>query len=145
MIDFSKDRVGGGDHAWLYDLIFKRALASQMASARLERTTVDPVDGTGQHSLRATGQVVLFPGYLALYEEGCDDETDEDSRRLPRIKEGDSPAKKKVDAEQHFIQSPSRYSEVSLVKKMEELGIGWSSIYVLIYTDCRDKFLVNIR
>src|SRR5215217_8869053 len=64
--DFSKDRAGGGDHARLYDLIFKRALASQMASARLERTTVELVDGTGQHGLRATGQVVLFPGYLAL-------------------------------------------------------------------------------
>ena len=69
-----KDKVGGGDHARLYDLIWKRALASQMASARMERTTVDLADGTGRHVLRATGQVVLFPGYLALYEEGRDDE-----------------------------------------------------------------------
>jgi DNA topoisomerase-1 len=65
--DFSKDRVGAGDHARLYDLIWKRALASQMTSARMERTTIELVDATGQHALRATGQVVLFPGYLALY------------------------------------------------------------------------------
>jgi len=143
--DFSKDRAGGGDHARLYDLIFKRALASQMASARLERTTVDLVDGTGQHSLRATGQVVLFPGYLALYEEGRDDETDEDSRRLPRIKEGDSPAKKKVDAEQHFTQPPPRYSEASLVKKMEELGIGRPSTYASILQTLKDRDYVVVE
>ncbi|MGC8040592.1 DNA topoisomerase, partial [Salmonella enterica] len=64
--DFSKDKAGGGDHARLYDLIWKRALASQMASARLERTTVELADGTGDTALRATGQVMLFPGYLAL-------------------------------------------------------------------------------
>jgi DNA topoisomerase-1 len=127
--DFSKDRAGSGDHGRLYDLIFKRALASQMASARMERTTVELADGTGQHALRATGQVVLFPGYLALYEEGRDDEGDEDSRRLPRMREGDTPAKKKVDAEQHFTQPPPRYSEASLVKRMEELGIGRPSTY----------------
>ncbi|HKY81573.1 MAG TPA: type I DNA topoisomerase, partial [Sphingobium sp.] len=68
--EFYRDKVGSGDHARLYDLIFKRALASQMASARLERTTIDMVDGTRQHGLRATGQVVIFPGFLALYEEG---------------------------------------------------------------------------
>src|SRR3990170_2857859 len=78
--DFSKDRAGSGDHGRLYQLIFNRALASQMASARLERTTVELSDGTGQTGLRATGQVVLFPGFLALYEEGRDDEQDDDSR-----------------------------------------------------------------
>ncbi|MBO9377720.1 type I DNA topoisomerase [Sphingomonas histidinilytica] len=143
--DFSRDRAGSGDHARLYDLIFKRALASQMASARLERTTVDLVDGTGQHALRATGQVVLFPGYLALYEEGRDDETDEDSRRLPRMKEGDSPAKKKVDAEQHFTQPPPRYSEASLVKKMEELGIGRPSTYASILQTLKDRDYVSVE
>jgi DNA topoisomerase-1 len=143
--DFSKDRAGSGDHGRLYDLIFKRALASQMASARLERTTVDLVDGTGQTTLRATGQVVLFPGYLALYEEGRDDEGDEESRRLPRMKDGDSPAKKKVDAEQHFTQPPPRYSEASLVKKMEELGIGRPSTYASILQTLKDRDYVTVE
>ncbi len=143
--DFSKDRAGSGDHARLYDLIFKRALASQMASARLERTTVDLVEGTGQHALRATGQVVLFPGYLALYEEGRDDEGDEESRRLPRMKDGDSPAKKKVEAEQHFTQPPPRYSEASLVKKMEELGIGRPSTYASVLQTLKDRDYVAVE
>ncbi|MBU3079078.1 type I DNA topoisomerase [Sphingomonas quercus] len=142
--DFSRDRAGSGDHARLYELVWKRALASQMASARLERTTVDMTDGTGQHGLRATGQVVLFPGYLALYEEGRDDEGDEDSRRLPRLGEGDAPARKGVDAEQHFTQPPPRYSEASLVKKMEELGIGRPSTYASILQTLKDREYVRI-
>jgi DNA topoisomerase-1 len=141
--DFSRDRAGSGDHARLYELIWKRALASQMASARLERTTAELTDGTGQHALRATGQVVLFPGFLALYEEGRDDEADEDSRRLPRLREGDVPAKKKVEAEQHFTQPPPRYSEASLVKKMEELGIGRPSTYASIIQTLRDRDYVR--
>jgi DNA topoisomerase I len=143
--DFSKDKVGGGDHARLYDLIYKRALASQMASAKLERTTVELSDATGQHGLRATGQVVLFPGYLALYEEGRDDEADEDSRRLPRLNDGDVPAKKSVDAEQHFTQPPPRYSEASLVKKMEELGIGRPSTYASILQTLKDRDYVTVE
>lgn len=143
--DFSRDRAGGGDHARLYDLIFKRALASQMASARLERTTVDLLDGTGQHGLRATGQVVLFPGYLALYEEGRDDEGDEESRRLPRMREGDAPARKAVTAEQHFTQPPPRYSEASLVKKMEELGIGRPSTYASVLQTLKDRDYVTVE
>jgi DNA topoisomerase-1 len=141
--DFSKDRVGGGDHARLYDLIFKRALASQMASARMERTTVDFADGTGRNMLRATGQVVLFPGFLALYEEGRDDSDDEDARRLPRMREGDAPAKKSVDAEQHFTQPPPRFSEASLVKRMEELGIGRPSTYASIIKTLKDRDYVR--
>jgi DNA topoisomerase-1 len=142
--DFSRDKAGSGDHAKLYDLVFKRALASQMASARLERTTVELADATGQHWLRATGQVVLFPGYLALYEEGRDDEGDEESRRLPRMKEGDAPAKKRVTAEQHFTQPPPRYSEASLVKKMEELGIGRPSTYASILQTLKDREYVTV-
>ncbi|HLZ79562.1 MAG TPA: type I DNA topoisomerase, partial [Sphingomonas sp.] len=143
--DFSRDRAASGDHARLYELVFKRALASQMASARLERTTVDFADGTGQLGLRATGQVVLFPGYLALYEEGRDDEGDEESRRLPRLKEGDSPAVKGVRAEQHFTQPPPRFSEASLVKKMEELGIGRPSTYASILQTIKDREYVRIE
>jgi DNA topoisomerase-1 len=156
--DFGKDKVGGGDHARLYDLIFKRALASQMASARLERTTVELAEGTGRHLLRATGQVVLFPGYLALYEEGQDDRVvgngsgqqadagaDEESRRLPRMREGDSPAKQGVDAEQHFTQPPPRFSEASLVKRMEELGIGRPSTYASIIKTLKDRAYVRVE
>jgi DNA topoisomerase-1 len=143
--DFGRDRVGSGDHARLYDLVWKRALASQMASARLERTTVDLADGTGRHVLRATGQVVLFPGYLALYEEGADDKEDEDSRRLPRMREGDAPARLGVDAEQHFTQPPPRFSEASLVKRMEELGIGRPSTYASIIKTLKDRDYVRVE
>ena len=143
--DFGRDKLGSGDHARLYDLVWKRALASQMASARMERTTVDLADGTGRTMLRATGQVVLFPGYLALYEEGSDDSQDEDARRLPRLREGDAPAKKGVDAEQHFTQPPPRFSEASLVKRMEELGIGRPSTYASIIKTLKDRAYVRIE
>ncbi|BAV63971.1 type I DNA topoisomerase [Sphingobium cloacae] len=143
--EFGRDKVGSGDHARLYDLIFKRALASQMASARLERTTVDMVDGTGQHALRATGQVVIFPGFLALYEEGRDDSDDEDGKLLPRMAAGDAPAKKKVTAEQHFTQPPPRYSEASLVKKLEELGIGRPSTYASTLQVLKDRDYVRVE
>ena len=143
--DFGRDRAGSGDHARLYELIWKRALASQMASARLERTTAELAEGTGRHALRATGQVVLFPGFLALYEEGRDDEADEDSRRLPRLREGDTPAKKKVEAEQHFTQPPPRYSEASLVKRMEELGIGRPSTYAATLQTLKDRDYVRLE
>jgi DNA topoisomerase-1 len=155
--DFSRDKAGGGDHAKLYDLIFKRALASQMASARMERTTVELEEPTGQDALRATGQVVIFPGYLALYEEGRDDpvgasgkhadgaEGDEDSRRLPVIRQGDTPAKQGVDAEQHFTQPPPRFSEASLVKRLEELGIGRPSTYASIIQVLKDRAYVRVE
>jgi DNA topoisomerase I len=143
--DFGKDKAGGGDHARLYDLIFKRAMASQMASARLERTTVEMADGTGQTGLRSTGQVVLFPGFLAVYEESTDDSGDEDARRLPMIREGDSPAKKSVEAEQHFTQPPPRYSEASLVKRMEELGIGRPSTYASVIEVLKARDYVTVE
>ena len=153
--DFSRERAGSGDHARLYELIWKRALASQMASARIERTTAELTDGTGRHALRATGQVMLFPGFLALYEEGRDDpdrssgkhasadEQDEEARRLPRLRDGDCPHKKAVHAEQHFTQPPPRYSEASLVKKMEELGIGRPSTYAAIIQTLHDRAYVR--
>jgi DNA topoisomerase-1 len=143
--DFSKDRAGSGDHGRLYELIWKRALASQMASARMERTTIDLEEATGQHGLRATGQVVLFPGYLALYEEGRDDEGDEESKRLPKLSQGDTPAKKAVNAEQHFTQPPPRFSEASLVKRLEELGIGRPSTYASIIQVLKDRNYVRVE
>ncbi len=146
--DFSRDRAGSGDHGRLYELIYKRALASQMASARLERTTVELTDGTGQHGLRATGQVVLFPGFMALYEEGRDEPkqgADEDDRLLPRMSAGDTPAKREVKAEQHFTQPPPRYSEASLVKRLEELGIGRPSTYASIIQTLKDRSYVAVE
>ncbi|WP_447727982.1 type I DNA topoisomerase [Sphingomonas koreensis] len=143
--DFGRDKAGSGDHGKLYELIWKRALASQMSSARMERTTVELEEPTGQDALRATGQVVIFPGYLALYEEGRDDEGDEDSRRLPVIRQGDTPAKKGVDAEQHFTQPPPRFSEASLVKRLEELGIGRPSTYASIIQVLKDRAYVRVE
>ncbi|WP_419827707.1 type I DNA topoisomerase [Sphingomonas sp.] len=143
--DFGRPNAASGDHARLYELVYKRALASQMASARLERTTVELTDGTGQLAVRATGQVVIFPGYLALYEEGRDDEGDEDSKRLPKLSEGDVPAVKGVRAEQHFTQPPPRFSEASLVKRMEELGIGRPSTYASILQTLKDRDYVRIE
>jgi len=143
--DFRRDHAGSGDHARLYELVWKRAMASQMASAQMERTTIDLADGTGRHGLRATGQVMLFPGYLALYEEGRDDEGDEESRRLPRLRDGDVPAKRDVTAEQHFTQPPPRFSEASLVKRLEELGIGRPSTYASIIQTLKDRDYVRVE
>ncbi|WP_166038661.1 type I DNA topoisomerase [Sphingosinicella sp. YJ22] len=141
--DFERDHVGSGDQGRLYELVWKRALASQMESARLERTTVELTDESGKHALRATGQVVLFPGFLGLYEEGRDDEAAEDERRLPKLQQGDTPDKRRVHAEQHFTQPPPRYSEASLVKKMEELGIGRPSTYAATLQTLKDRSYVR--
>ena len=128
----------------LYELIWKRMIASQMESARIERTTVDLESSDGQTGLRATGQVVLFPGYLAVYEEGRDDEGDEDSARLPMIEEGAAAKVIEARADQHFTEPPPRYSEASLVKKMEELGIGRPSTYASVLTVLRDREYVKM-
>ncbi|WP_341712227.1 type I DNA topoisomerase [Erythrobacter sp.] len=144
--DFSRDRAGSGDEGKLYDLIFKRAMASQMAAASLERTTVTMRDPTGRHELRATGQVVKFPGFLAVYQEGFDDKGDEDEDGLlPVMHKGDSPLKKGVDANQHFTQPPPRFSEASLVKRLEELGIGRPSTYASTIQTLRDRAYVRME
>jgi DNA topoisomerase-1 len=143
--NFTNDRAGSGDEAKLYALIFKRAMASQMAPARLERTTVTLQDGTGRNELRATGQVIKFPGFLAVYQEGFDDRDDEDEGLLPLIREGDAPAKKGVEATQHFTQPPPRFSEASLVKRMEELGIGRPSTYASTIQTLRDRDYVRME
>ncbi len=120
-----------GDQAKLYDLIWKRAMASQMEEARLERTTIEIGDDEQKVGLRATGSVLKFDGFLKLYEAAkpASEEQDEDSGLLPAVEQGETAAADKVDAEQHFTQPPPRYSEASLVKKMEELGIGRPSTY----------------
>ncbi|MGD9847258.1 MAG: type I DNA topoisomerase, partial [Variibacter sp.] len=121
------------DQARLYELIWLRALASQMESAELERTTVDVTAKVGARvlDLRATGTVVQFDGFLTLYQEGRDDggDDDEDSRRLPAMSAGEPLERKAITADQHFTEPPPRYSEASLVKRMEELGIGRPSTY----------------
>jgi DNA topoisomerase-1 len=132
------------DQAKLYELIWKRALASQMESAELERTTVDAVSTDGQLTLRATGSVTLFDGFLTLYQEGRDDDSDEDGARLPRVKEGDAASIEKVTPEQHFTEPPPRYSEASLVRKLEELGIGRPSTYASILSTLRDRAYVRM-
>jgi DNA topoisomerase-1 len=144
--DFDRSHAGSGDEAKLYDLIFKRAMASQMAGASLERTTVTLREPTGRHELRATGQVVKFPGFLAVYEEGRDQKADdEDENLLPLMRKGDTPAKKGVIANQHFTQPPPRFSEASLVKRMEELGIGRPSTYASTIQTLRDRAYVRME
>jgi DNA topoisomerase-1 len=142
--DFFQRQAASGDHARLYELVYNRALASQMASARLERTTVELGDGTGRVVLRATGQAVLFPGFMALYDEGRDEPQDEESARMPVLREGDAPAKTGIESTQHFTQPPPRYSEASLVKRMEELGIGRPSTYASILQTLTDREYVRI-
>ncbi|MEP5730616.1 MAG: type I DNA topoisomerase [Sulfitobacter sp.] len=131
------------DQAKLYDLIWKRTLACQMESARLERTTVEIGSKDGQVGLRANGQVVLFDGFLRVYEEGRDDVVDEDDKRLPQISDGDKMDKRAITPEQHFTQPPPRYTEATLVKRMEELGIGRPSTYASIVTTIQDRGYVR--
>jgi DNA topoisomerase-1 len=143
--DFDLAQAASGDHARLYELVYNRALASQMASARLERTTVELTDGAGRAVLRATGQVVLFPGFLALYEEGRDEKAEEEEgARMPALREGDAPAKTGVEANQSFTQPPPRYSEASLVKRLEELGIGRPSTYAATLQTLKDREYVRV-
>jgi len=129
----------------LYELIWKRMIASQMESARIERTTIDMETSDGRTGLRANGQVVLFDGYLAVYEEGRDDESDEDGGRLPMVKDGASAKVLEARADQHFTEPPPRYSEASLVKMMEELGIGRPSTYASILTVLRERDYVRME
>lgn len=141
-----------GDLQRLYELIWKRTIASQMESARLDRTTVEIEEPTGQTGLRATGQVVTFDGFLAVYEEGRDDkpqpgqggDDEDDTTRLPALKEGAKAAVEAIRTDQHFTEPPPRYSEATLVKKLEELGIGRPSTYASILTTLRDREYVRM-
>jgi DNA topoisomerase-1 len=135
------------DQAKLYELIWIRALACQMESAELERTAVDITAKAGSRTLdmRANGTVVKFDGFLKVYQEGRDDEPEDDeSRRLPEMSQGENLQKRKIDASQHFTEPPPRYSEASLVKRMEELGIGRPSTYASILQVLKDRKYVRI-
>ncbi|MDB5445484.1 MAG: topA, partial [Phenylobacterium sp.] len=134
-----------GDLGRLYELVWKRMIASQMESARIERTTIDLESADGRTGLRASGQVVLFDGYLAVYEEGRDDADDEEGGRLPQVSEGAAARVAAARADQHFTEPPPRYSEASLVKKMEELGIGRPSTYASILSVLRDRAYVRME
>ena len=136
-------RLADADQRKLYDLIWKRTIACQMEAARLERTTVEIGSRDGQVGVRATGQVVLFDGFLKVYEEGRDDVEGDDDRRLPQMAEGDALEKRNVTPEQHFTQPPPRYTEATLVKRMEELGIGRPSTYASIVTTIQDRGYVR--
>jgi DNA topoisomerase-1 len=135
------------DQARLYDLIWTRTIASQMESAELERTTVDIVaEAAGRKlDLRATGQVVRFDGFLKLYQEGRDDEQDEDGGRLPPMAAHDALSKERIEATQHFTEPPPRFTEATLVKRMEELGIGRPSTYASTLAVLRDREYVRIE
>jgi DNA topoisomerase-1 len=136
------------DQARLYDLIWTRTIASQMESAELERTTVDISAKAGARllDLRATGQVIKFDGFLALYQEGRDDDgEDEDSRRLPAMSAGDPLKRQDLAVTQHFTEPPPRFSEASLVKRMEELGIGRPSTYASILQVLKDRGYVKLE
>ena len=131
------------DAAKLYELIWKRAVASQMESAEQERTTVDVVSTDKKITLRATGTVTLFDGFLTLYLEGEDDASDEEGSKLPQVNAGDAAKAENVKSVQHFTEPPPRYSEASLVKKLEELGIGRPSTYATILSTLRDRAYVR--
>ncbi len=134
------------DQRKLYELIWKRTIASQMESAILDQVAVDVTSEDSDVVLRATGSVVAFEGFLKLYEESRDDaEDDESQRRLPDLKEGTGLAVRSVLPEQHFTQPPPRYSEASLVRKLEELGIGRPSTYATILSVLQDRDYVRLE
>ena len=139
-------RYLNGEQQRLYELVWKRAVASQMQSAELDQVAVDVASGGTK--LRANGSIIAFDGFLKLYREDVDDAPEgaaDDSRMLPPMKEGDPAKRDRVVAEQHFTQPPPRFSEASLVKKMEELGIGRPSTYASILTVLRDRNYVRLE
>jgi DNA topoisomerase I len=132
------------DQLALYELIWKRAVASQMSAAVIDQVAVDIASPDRTLQFRATGSTVLFDGFLTLYREDEDDaEEDEENRRLPPLKERDRLTRGKVDPQQHFTQPPPRYTEASLVKKLEELGIGRPSTYASILQVLQDRNYVR--
>ena len=149
--DFNKDpdsvsRYLDDDAARLYRLIWLRTLASQASSAEIERTTVD-IDVTGKdgkhYGVRATGSVIRFDGFLKIYEEGIDDAIGEDGA-LPALSKGAALDPRNIEAKQHFTEPPPRYTEATLIKKMEELGIGRPSTYATTLNVLRDREYVRL-
>ena len=133
------------DMARLYELIWKRAVASQMEAAQIERTTVEIPSSDGRVALRATGQVIKFDGFLKLYQEGKDESDEEDGGRLPAMATGDAPKLTEAVHTQHFTEPPPRFSEASLVKRLEELGIGRPSTYASTLSTLIDRDYVKLE
>jgi DNA topoisomerase-1 len=139
------------DQRKLYDLIWKRTVASQMENAVLDQVAVDIAAADGSAALRATGSVIAFDGFLKVYQEGKDEDASADSddddklRILPDVKKGQHLARQEVDADQHFTQPPPRYTEASLVKRLEELGIGRPSTYASIISVLQDRNYVKLE
>jgi DNA topoisomerase-1 len=117
------------DQYKLYELIWKRTVASQMANAKLESVAVEISSETGNNVFKSVGSTLVFDGFYRVYREGQDNEQDENKNKIPKLKEGDDLKLNKVIPNQHFTQPPPRYTEASLVKRMEELGIGRPSTY----------------
>ena len=137
-----------GDQYRLYELVWKRAIASQMAPAEIERTTVEiSAHNSGEIAgLRATGSVIRFDGFIAAYTDQKEEADDnDDARRLPPINAAEDLSREKIDATQHFTEPPPRYSEASLIKKMEELGIGRPSTYAATLATLRDREYVTME
>jgi DNA topoisomerase-1 len=137
-----------GDLYRLYALIWKRAVASQMAQAVFDTVAVDMLagsDGPERHVLRANGSTLVKPGFIAVYQEGADDvKSDEGDHVLPPLQEGDLVDLVKLHADQHFTEPPPRYSEASLVKALEEHGIGRPSTYATIISTLQDREYVEM-
>ncbi|AZN99636.1 type I DNA topoisomerase [Mesorhizobium sp. M9A.F.Ca.ET.002.03.1.2] len=135
------------DQARLYELVWKRAIASQMQPAEIERTTaeIEAVNGARTAELRAVGSVVRFDGFIAAYTDQKDEDSeDEENRRLPEIRAGEQLDREAINATQHTTEPPPRYSEASLIKKLEELGIGRPSTYTAILKTLEDRDYVTI-
>ena len=135
------------DQFRLYDVIWKRAIASQMQPAEIERTTVEieATNGSRAATLRAVGSVIRFDGFLSAYTEQKDEDSeDEESRRLPEIRSGETLARETINATQHTTEPPPRYSEASLIKKMEDLGIGRPSTYASTLKTLEDREYITV-
>ncbi len=142
--DFSKHRVNiDRDQARLYELIWKRAIASQMSEAQLERTNVQIASSSGTDNFTANGEVLKFEGFLKVYLEGHDDEEEEETGLLPALRKGETLLNNYITATQRFTRPPYRYTEASLVKKLEELGIGRPSTYAPTITTIQNRKYVE--
>lgn len=123
----------------LYEMIWKRALACQMTQAKFDAVSIDLAVGSDANLFRATGQTLVFPGFIAVYMEGVDDEEEEGESKLPHLETGEVLAVQKIYGDQHFTEPPPRYSEASLVKALEEYGIGRPSTYASIISTLQDR------
>src|SRR5262249_33879806 len=124
----------------LYDLIWKRTVASQMVSATIDTVTID-MNATDKHQFRSSGSTIVDPGYMRVYQEGIDDKPDElaDENILPQLQEGDTVKLQDITCNQHFTEPPPRYSEATLIKALEDYGIGRPSTYAAIVSTLQQR------